>query len=63
MSITQLQDLARELKEEAKFDKEQDEEYHEAYKALEDKIREMERRRPRCIPSRFEHDLDIMEEF
>jgi len=27
MSITQLQDLTRELKEEAKFDKEQDEEF------------------------------------
>jgi hypothetical protein len=63
MSVTQLQDLTRELKEEAKFNKDLDEEYHEANKALEDKIRESVRRRPKCIPSRFEHDLDIMEEF
>jgi len=63
MSITQLQDLTRELKEEANHDPEQDREYHEAYKALEDKIREREKKRPRCIPTRFEHDLDLMEEF
>ncbi len=63
MSITQLQDLTRELKEEAKFDKEKDEEYHEAYKALENKIKELGRKRPRCIPTRFEHELDLMEEF
>lgn len=34
-----------------------------AYKALEEKIRERDRKRQKCIPSRFEHELDMMEEF
>lgn len=51
------------LREEAKRDPARDAEYHVAYKALEDKIRERDRKRPRCIPTRFEHDLDLMEEF
>ncbi len=63
MSIRQLQDLSNDLKEEAKRDPSQDAEYHIVYKALEDKIRERDRNRPKCIPTRFEHDLDIMEEF
>jgi hypothetical protein len=63
MSIRQLQDLSNELKEEAKSDPSRDAEYHFVYKALEDKIRERDRNRPKCIPTHFEHDLDIMEEF
>lgn len=63
MSIRQLQDLSKELKEEAKLDPSFDAEYHIVYKTLEDKIRERDRNRPKCIPSRFEHDLDVMEEF
>lgn len=63
MSIRQLQDITDELKKEAKQDPSRDAEYHVAYKALEDKIRERDRRRPKCIPTRFEHDLDVMEEF
>ena len=62
-SITQLQDLTRELKDEAKRDPERDREYHVAYKALEEKIRERDSKRPKCIPARFEHELDMMEEF
>jgi hypothetical protein len=63
MSIRQLQDLSNELKEEAKHDPLRDVEYHVVYKALEDKIRERDRNRPKCIPTRFEHGLDVMEEF
>ena len=63
MSIRQLKELSDELKEEAKRDPSRDPEYHVVYKALEDKIRERDRNRPKCIPSRFEHDLDFMEEF
>lgn len=63
MSIRQLQDLSNYLKEEAKSDPSSDVEYHIVYKALEDKIRERDRNRPKCIPSRFEHDLDLLEEF
>lgn len=63
MSIRQLQSLSNDLKEEAKRDPSLDKEYHIVYKALEDKIRERDRNRPKCIPSRFEHDLDLMEEF
>lgn len=63
MSITQLQDLTRDLKEEVNVDPERDREYQEACKALEKKIREREGKRPRCIPARFEHELDMMEEF
>lgn len=63
MSIRQLQDLSNDLKEEAKSDPSSDAEYHIVYKALEDKIRERDRNRPKCIPTRFEHDLDLMEEF
>lgn len=63
MSIKQLQDLSKELKEEAKNDTRQQAEYNEVSKVLEDKLREQERKRPRCIPTRFEHDLDLMEEF
>ncbi len=60
MSIAQLEDLTQELKNEAKEYPERDQEYH---KVLENKIRERERKRPRCIPTRFEHELDLMEEF
>jgi len=63
MSIRQLQDLSNDLKEEAKSNPSRDPEYHIVYKALEDKIRERDRNRPKCIPTRFEHDLDLMEEF
>ena len=63
MSIAQLEDLTQELKNESKEDPERDQEYHEACKALENKIQERERKRPRCIPTRFEHELDLMEEF
>ena len=63
MSIRQLQDITDELKKEAQRDTAQDAEYHIAYKALEDKIRERDKNRPKCIPSRFEHTLDVMEEF
>jgi hypothetical protein len=63
MSIRQLQDLSNDLKEEAKTDPSRDAEYHIVYKALEDKIRERDGNRAKCIPTRFEHDLDIMEEF
>ena len=63
MSIRQLQDIADELREESKRDPSRDVEYYKAYKALEDKIRERDRKRPRCIPTRFEHSLDLMEEF
>ena len=63
MSIRQLQDITDELKEEAKSNPDCDAEYHIAYKALQDKIRERDRSRPKCIPTRFEHDLDLMEEF
>ncbi len=63
MSIKQLQDITDELREEAKSDPSCDAEYRIAYKALADKIRERDRRRPKCIPSRFEHSLDVMEEF
>ena len=63
MSIRQLQDIVDELKEQAKHDQERDAEYHVVYKALQDKIRERDRNRPKCIPTRFEHDLDLMEEF
>jgi len=63
MSIRQLQDIVEELKERARNDPESDAEYHVAYKALEDKIRERDKNRPKCIPTRFEHELDMMEEF
>jgi hypothetical protein len=63
MSIKQIQDIVDELKEEAKWRHESDAEYYVAYKALQDKIRERDRIRPKCIPTRFEHDLDLMEEF
>ncbi len=63
MSIRQLQDLSNYLKEESKNDPSLDKEYHVVYKALEDKIRERDKNRPKCIPTRFEHDLDLMEEF
>ncbi len=63
MSIRQLQDLSRELQEQAKQDPSRDAEYHLVYKALEEKIMERDRNRPKCIPTRFEHDLDVMEEF
>jgi hypothetical protein len=63
MSIRQIEDIVAELKEEMKRDPARDKEYRIAYKALEDKIMERDRRRPKCIPSRFEHDLDIGEEF
>ncbi len=63
MSIRQLQDITEELKAESKLNPESDAEYHVAYKALQDKIRERDRSRPKCIPTRFEHDLDLMEEF
>ncbi|VVB95561.1 Uncharacterised protein [uncultured archaeon] len=63
MSIRQLEAITSELKEEAKRDPARDKEYHVAYKALQDKIRERDRNRPKCIPWRFEHDLDVAEEF
>lgn len=63
MSIAQLEDLTQDLKKEAKEYPERDQEYHEACKALEKKMREREGKRPRCIPTRFEHELDLMEEF
>jgi len=63
MSITQLQDITRDLKEEVNVDPGRDQEYQEACKALEKKIQEREGKRPRCIPTRFEHELDLMEEF
>ncbi len=63
MSIRQLQDIVEELKERARNNPESDAEYHVAYKALEDKIRERDKNRPKCIPTRFEHELDMMEEF
>lgn len=63
MSIRQLKELSDELKEEAKHDPSRDAEYHVVYKALEDKVRERDRNMPKCIPTRFEHDLDLMEEF
>lgn len=63
MSIRQLQDITDELREEAKRDPARDAEYYVAYKALEDKIRERDRKRPKCIPARFEHSLDLFEEF
>lgn len=63
MSIRQLQDIVDELKEEAKHNPECDAEHQIAYKALQDKIRERDRHRPKCIPTRFEHELDLMEEF
>jgi hypothetical protein len=63
MSIRQLQDLSNELKEEAKHDPSRDAEFHIVYKALEDKIRERDKNRPKCIPTRFEHSMDLMEEF
>jgi hypothetical protein len=63
MSIRQLEDITSELKEEAKRDPACDAEYHRAYKALQDKIRERDRNRPKCVPWRFEHELDVGEEF
>ncbi len=63
MSIRQLEDLTAELKEEAKQNPEKEAEYLKAYKALEDKIKERDRRRPRCVPWRFEHTIDVIEEF
>ena len=63
MSIIQLQEITQELKTEAGRDPEHVAEYQRAYKALEDKIRERDRKRPKCIPTRFEHELDLMEEF
>jgi hypothetical protein len=63
MSIRQLQGITDELKEEVKRNPECGSEYQLAYKALQDKIRERDRSRPKCIPTRFEHDLDLMEEF
>ncbi|MFA4935970.1 MAG: hypothetical protein WC568_09055 [Candidatus Methanoperedens sp.] len=63
MSLRQLEDITAELKEEAKSDPARDAEYHVAYKALQDKIRERDRIRPRCVPWRFEHELDMAEEF
>ena len=63
MSIKQVEDIVSELKDEMKRDPAREKEFLVAYKALEDKIRERDRNRPKCIPSRFEHDLDIGEEF
>ncbi|MBE0521968.1 MAG: hypothetical protein IBX39_06860 [Candidatus Methanoperedenaceae archaeon] len=63
MSIRQLRHITNELKDHAKEDPALDAEYHIAYKVLQDKIRERDRNRPQCIPTRFEHNLDLMEEF
>ena len=63
MSIRQLEELTAELKEEAKLNPELEAEYQMAYKALKDKIKERNRKRPKCIPWRFEHSLDVIEEF
>ncbi|MCE8425806.1 MAG: hypothetical protein J5U17_08530 [Candidatus Methanoperedens sp.] len=63
MSIRQLEDITTELKKEAKHDPGRVAEYQVAYQALEEKIRERDRSRPKCIPTRFEHELDLMEEF
>ncbi|MDW7727381.1 MAG: hypothetical protein SCH70_09810 [Candidatus Methanoperedens sp.] len=63
MSIRQLRHITNELKDQAKEDPALDAEYHIAYKVLQDKIRERDRNRPQCIPTRFEHNLDLMEEF
>jgi len=63
MSIRQLEELTAELKEEAKHNPEKEAEYLKAYKALEEKIRERDRKRPRCVPWRFEHAIDVIEEF
>lgn len=63
MSIRQLQDITDELKHESESNPECKAEYQIVYKALQDKIRERDRSRPKCIPTRFEHDLDLMEEF
>ncbi len=63
MSIRQLQDITEELKAEAKRNPESEAEYLIAHKALQDKIRERDRQRPKCIPWRFEHELDVGEEF
>jgi hypothetical protein len=63
MSIRQLQDITDELKHESESNPDCEAEYHIAYKALQDKIRERDRSRPKCIPTHFEHDLDLMEEF
>lgn len=63
MSIKQLEDITRELREEAKKNNALDSEYQKAYSVLEEKIRERDKRRPKCIPWRHEHSLDLMEEF
>jgi len=63
MSIAQLQDLSRDLKEEVNVYPEREQEYQDVCKALEKKEQEKDRKRPRCIPTRFEHELDMMEEF
>ncbi len=63
LSIRQLQDLSNDLKKEAEHDPLRDAEYHLVCKALEDKIRERDRNRPECTLSRFEHGIDVMEEF
>ena len=63
MSILKLQAVVDELREEAKQNPEHDAEYHMAYKALQDKIRERDKYRVKCIPSRLEHQLDVKEEF
>ncbi len=63
MSIRQLEDLVSELREECKRSPERGGELQQAYKALQDKIRERDKRRPRCVPWMFEHSIDVAEEF
>jgi len=63
MSIRELRYLTDELKEASKEDPSLDAEYHVAYKVLQEKIIERDKNRPKCIPTRFEHNLDMMEEF
>ena len=63
MSIRQLRHITEELKEQGKEDPSIDAEYHIAYKVLQEKVMKRDQNRPQCIPTRFEHNLDLMEEF
>ena len=63
MAIRELRHITDELKEQGKDDASIDAEYYIAYKVLQEKVIKRDKNRPKCIPTRFEHNLDLMEEF
>lgn len=60
MGIKQLEEVLRELKKEKTVN---EFELHTASRVLEKKRKDEKRKRPECIPTRFEHMMDVGEEF